>query len=129
MASRLGAELHRMNYGNMFQLLLAQLSEDAGWVLQLVHDTRGGRLAELRSELVNARVFRVEERLRELEGFGLIVCIDEIWKATWTGSGVSNWRTHLLCAEEGQVVEEPREGENGQQVGEAVKEARRLLKR
>lgn len=116
-----------MNYGNMFQLLLAQLSDDAGWVLQLVHDTRGGRLGELRSELVNACVFRVDERLRELEGLGLVVCVDEIWKATWTGSGVSNWRTQLLCAEEGQVVGEPREGENGHQVGGECKEYRAAL--
>ena len=106
-----------MTYGNVFQLLLSQLSEDDGWVLQLVHVTRGGRLAELRSKLAHARVFYVKQRLRELEDLGLVVCIDEVWKATWTGAGVSNWRTQLLCAEQGKTVEEPREGENGQQLG------------
>mgnify|MGYP004278135083 CR=1 FL=1 len=122
----------------------------------MVHNSRGGRLAELRAELASARVFYVKQRLRELEDLGLVVCVDEVWRATWTGVGVSNWRTHLLCAEKGVAVEEPREGENGQQLapeckeyraalfapgfcwcgrsqkehaGEAVKAARRLLKR
>ncbi|MCW5865677.1 MAG: hypothetical protein KIS61_00305 [Candidatus Eremiobacteraeota bacterium] len=116
-----------MIYGNMFQLLLSQLSEGDGWVLQMVHDTGGGRLAELRSKLSNARVFYVKQRLRELEDLGLVVCIDEVWKATWTGAGVSNWRTQLLCAEQGKAVEEPREGENGELPGPECKEYRAAL--
>lgn len=46
-----GGEAQRMAYGNMFQLLLERISDDAGWVLQLVHDTRGVQLPELQAEL------------------------------------------------------------------------------
>ena len=41
------------------------MSEDAGWVLQLVHNTRGARLAELAPELKSARILQPEKHLRE----------------------------------------------------------------
>lgn len=116
-----------MNYGNMFHLLLAKVSEDAGWVLQLVNDTRGGRLAELEVELASANVLHAKCHLQELEQLGLVVCVDKVWKTTWTGAGVSNWRTQLLFSENGQPVAEPREGENGQQPGPECSEFRPAL--
>lgn len=114
-------------YGNMFQLLLQKISEDAGWVLQLVHDTRGGQLAELEVGLANAKISDVEPHLQELEKLGLVACVDGVWKTTWTGAGVSNWRTQLLFANEGQLVAEPREGENGHQPGPECSEYRGTL--
>lgn len=56
-----------MSYTNPFQKLLQQVSEDAGWVLQLVHNTRGARLAELAPELESARILKPEQHLRDLE--------------------------------------------------------------
>ena len=116
-----------MNYENKFHLLLGKVSEDAGWVLQLVRDTGGGHLAQLRAELAYAGVFRVEASLRELETLGLVACVDGLWNATWLGAGVSSWRTQLLCADEGQTVDEPREGENGQQPGPECSDYRAAL--
>lgn len=40
-----------VHYANLFHGLLAQVSEDAGWVLQLVHDTRGLVREELEEAL------------------------------------------------------------------------------
>jgi len=116
-----------MNYTNPFHQLLQQMSEDAGWVLQLVHNTRGARLAELAPELESARISQPEKHLRELENLGLVACEGEIWKATWSGAGVSNWRTQLRFVDDGQVVAEPREGENGHQLGPECNEYRAAL--
>ena len=56
--------------------------------------------------------------IQALEKLGLVVCDDtKDWKTTWTGAGVSNWRTQLRFAEDGQVVAEPEVGENGHQPG------------
>lgn len=120
-------QLRMTTYGNMFQLLLEKVSEDAGWVLQFVHDTRGARLEELESELVSAKVSGTRSHLQNLESLGLVVCIDEVWKTTWTGAGVSNWRTQLLFSEAGQPVAEPIEGENGHQPGPECREYRPAL--
>lgn len=106
-----------MNYGNMFHLLLERLSEDAGWVLQLVNDTRGLNLEVLQAELAAARIANVKACLNQLEEFGLVVGLNGYWQTTWTGAGVSNWRTQLLFSDNGQEVAEPREGENGHQPG------------
>lgn len=116
-----------MAYGNMFHLLLERISDDGGWVLQLVHDTRGVQLHELKVELARANIDQVPARLAELEALGLVVCVDEVWKTTWTGAGVSNWRTQLHCAEKDQAVAEPREGENGHQPGPECNEYRAAL--
>ena len=117
----------RVSYQNQFQGLLMQLNEDQGWVLQLVHDTRGARLAELEPELGNAKISGVENHLLQLREFGLVECANEIWKTTWVGAGVSNWRTQLLVAEEGQRVDEPRDTENGHQSGPECNEYRAAL--
>lgn len=114
-------------YGNMFQLLLERVSEDAGWVLQFVHDTRGARLAELEAELASARVTGTRRHLQDLEDLGLVACVDDVWATTWAGAGVSNWRTQLLFAEADQPVAEPREGENGHQPGPECREYRPAL--
>ncbi|MBQ68682.1 hypothetical protein CL689_01275 [Candidatus Saccharibacteria bacterium] len=121
--------LRMTTYGNIFQLLLERVSEDAGWVLQIVHNTRGAGLteAELVAELDQARVSGVQRHLKNLEDLGLVVCVESIWKTTWTGAGVSNWRTQLLSAEEGQTVAEPREGENGHHPGPECNEFRAAL--
>lgn len=126
---RNGETLRMTTYGNMFQLLLEKVSEDAGWVLQIVHNTRGAQLteAELAAELAQARVSGLKRHLQDLEELGLVVCVDSIWKTTWTGAGVSNWRTQLLSAEEGQTVAEPREGENGHHPGPECSEFRAAL--
>lgn len=116
-----------MNYTNTFHKLLQQMSEDEGWVLQLVHNTRSASLAELAPELEAARISRPEKHLRVLVELGLVECTGEVWKATWTGAGVSNWRTQLRFAEKGQVVAEPREGENGHQPGPECNEFRQAL--
>ena len=114
-------------YSNMFQLLLEKVSEDAGWTLQLVHDTRGAQLAELKAELANARVSDPQACLKELEELGLVVCVDSVWKTTWTGAGVSNWRQQLLFSDGTKIVAEPREGENGHQPGPECSEFRAAL--
>lgn len=126
---RTGETLKMTTYGNIFQLLLERVSEDAGWVLQIVHNTRGAGLTEpeLVAELDQARVSGVQRHLKNLEDLGLVVCVDSIWKTTWTGAGVSNWRTQLLSAEEGQTVAEPREGENGHHPGPECSEFRAAL--
>lgn len=116
-----------MNYTNPFHGLLQQMSEDAGWVLQLVHTLRGARPAELEPELVAAGVFSADRHLRELEELGLVVFEDGQWKTTWTGTGVNNWRTQLRFADDDQVVPEPREGENGHQPGPECNEFRAAL--
>ena len=126
---RNGETLRMTTYGNMFQLLLEKVSEDAGWVLQIVHNTRGAQLteAELAAELAQAKVSGLKRHLKDLKELGLVVCVDSIWKTTWTGAGVSNWRTQLLSAEEGQTVAEPREGENGHHPGPECSEFRAAL--
>lgn len=50
-----------MSYRNLFHELLMQLSEEAGWVLQLVHDTRGAHLAELEPELSAAKISQADQ--------------------------------------------------------------------
>lgn len=116
-----------MNYSNPFHRLLLQMSEDAGWVLQLVHTTRGVRLAELEPELLAANISRADRHLRDLEKLGLVVFEAGLWKTTWTGAGVSNWRTQLRFADDDQAVPEPREGENGHQPGPECNEYRAAL--
>jgi hypothetical protein len=118
-----------MNYTNPFHQLMQQMSEDAGWVLQLVHNIGGARLDQLAPELELAGISQAEKHLQELETLGLVVFDGEIWKTTWTGAGVSNWREQLQSAEDenGQVVTEPREGENGHQLGPECNEFRATL--
>lgn len=114
-------------YGNMFQLLLEKVSDDAGWVLQFVHEMRGIELPELEGELKRASISGAKRHLQSLEKLDLVECVNSIWKTTWAGAGVSNWRTQLLFAEEGYPVTEPREGENGHQPGPGCDEFRPAL--
>lgn len=116
-----------MHYENLFHLFLARLSENAGWVLQLVHDTRGLVVTDMQAELTHAEIDNVDACLKELEELGLVSPVDGQWKTTWKGAGVTNWRTHLHCAEPGQPVAEPREGENGHQPGPDCNEFRPAL--
>ena len=106
----------RVDYANLFQRLLGQVSEDAGWVLQLVHDTRGLVREELEDALTSAKIKDLDSCLKELVDLGLVVQQQGQWKTTWSGAGVSNWRTQLQCAD-GQRVSEPQSGENGTQLG------------
>ena len=86
-----------MNFGRMCHLLLQRLSEDAGKVLQLVHDTRFQDFRSLEAELTAAKIPNVEVCLLQLEQFGLVAHVDGLWETTWAGAGVSNCRTQQLC--------------------------------
>lgn len=112
-------------YSNMFHHLLDKVGEEAGWVLQLVHEARGTELTDyLEAELARANIPGAKRHLQKLKNLDLVECINSIWKTTWTGAGVSNWRTQLFFAEQGQPVPEPREGENGHQPGPGCNEFR-----
>ena len=114
------------NYDNAFHELLGKVSEDAGWVLQVVHDTRALTKNELEEALADARIKDLDSCLRELVALDLVVPLHDQWKATWTGAGVSNWRTQLLFAD-GKPVAEPQAGENGTQPGPECSEYRPAL--
>ena len=114
------------NYDNVFHELLGKVSEDAGWVLQVVHDTRALTKNELEEALADARIKDLDSCLRELVALDLVVPLHDQWKATWTGAGVSNWRTQLLFAD-GKPVAEPQAGENGMQPGPECSEYRPAL--
>ena len=86
-----------MSSGRMCHLLLQRLSEDAGKVLQLVHDTRGQDPRSLEAELTAAKTPNVDACLLQLEQFGLVVHVDGLWETTWAGAGVSSCRTQQLC--------------------------------
>ena len=116
----------RVHYANFFHGLLAQVSEDAGWVLQLVHDTRGLALDELEAALNHGNIKDLNSCLNELVDLGLVVQQQDQWKTTWSGAGVSNWRTQLHCADE-KPVTEPSAGENGTHLGPECTEYRPAL--
>lgn len=114
------------DYDNPFQDLLGKVSEDAGWVLQLVHDTRALTRNELEEAVSHAKISDLDSCLKELVDLDLVVQLHDQWKATWSGAGVSNWRTQLHFAD-GEPVAEPQAGENGTQPGPDCTEYRPAL--
>jgi len=62
-----------MPYDNLFHQLLARLREDAGWMLQLIHDTRGIVAEDLPGALALSQVCNTDSCLRELEALDLVV--------------------------------------------------------
>lgn len=106
-----------MHYTHLFHQFLLRMSPDAGWVLQLVHHSRGLVSDELEVALKYLRIADPDTCFFQLQLLGLVLRSENGgWKPTWHGIGVSNWRLQLLFGERG-VVAEPRDSENGQHLG------------
>jgi len=105
-----------MHYTNLFHQFFLRISPDTGWVLQLVHCSRGLVLDELETALKQSHITDPDTCLFQLQLLGLVLRSQDGWKPTWHGIGVSNWRVHLLFAK-GDLVSEPRDSENGHHLG------------
>ena len=105
---------------NAFEHELSQLSPEQGWVLQVLGQHRTALLTTLVDTLERARAGFVIQALEALARKDLAECVDGIWRLTWKGVGVANWReqkvwTAMLPA--GMSLPEPRPGENGEEMG------------
>ena len=115
------------SYSNPFDSMLRQLSDETGWILQVVHDLQRVALADIRPAILDAGIPDPEPSLQQLEALGLVVQKDGEWQCTWEGAGVTNWRTQLHFSDSGKLVPEPREGENGHRPGPPCKDYRAAL--
>ena len=104
----------------MFEKQLRALSVEQAWVLQVLGQHRSALLTTLVDTLERARAVFVAECLSELRESGLAECQEGIWRLTWSGTGVANWREQKVWADllpAGMSLPEPRDGENGLEVG------------
>lgn len=111
----------------MFDGLLRELTAEEAWVLQVLGQHRSALQATLEDTLERARHGFVSGCLERLRALGLAESRDEVWRLTWTGTGVANWREQrvwlgLLPA--GMQLTEPRHGENGLEIGPPCDEYR-----
>lgn len=109
-----------MDFANVFEKELVRLSPEQGWVVQVLGQHRSALLTTLVDTLERARTGFVAETLETLEELGLAECLDGVWRLTWTGTGVANWREQKVWVDmlpAGMRLPEPREGENGSDLG------------
>ncbi|MFN8613568.1 MAG: hypothetical protein U0931_38875 [Vulcanimicrobiota bacterium] len=109
-----------MQFDNMFEKQLRELSTDQAWVLQVLGQHRSALLTTLETTLERARVGFVAQSLEHLRTAGLVECHQGIWRLTWMGTGVANWREQRVWLEmlpSGVTLAEPRDGENGLEIG------------
>ncbi|MBS2040857.1 hypothetical protein JST97_38070 [bacterium] len=109
-----------MQFDNLFDKQLRELSEEQAWVLQVLGQHRSALLSTLEGTLERARSGFVASSLESLLRLGLVECRDEVWRLTWTGTGVANWREQkvwLKLLPAGMRLTEPRDGENGSEIG------------
>lgn len=109
-----------MDFKNDFEKELVQLSPEQGWVLQVLGQHRTALLTTLVDTLERARTGFVAETLNALRQRGLVESWEGIWRLSWRGVGVANWREQkawidLLPA--GMDLPEPRPEENGSDLG------------
>ena len=96
-----------MVYQNRFHRVLERVDEKAVQVLQLAHRIGGLSL----DDLVDG-----ESYLGELAALTLVAQLNGIWRTTWAGAGVANWRAQLALGWQERVCE-PGSGENGKALG------------
>ena len=109
-----------MDFQNEFEKQLVQLSPEQGWVLQVLGQHRTALLTTLVDTLERARTGFVAETLESLRARGLADCLDGIWRLSWAGTGVANWREQKAWMDmlpAGMSLPEPRPGENGSDLG------------
>lgn len=119
-----------MQFDNMFDGLLQDLTAEEAWVLQVLGQHRSALQATLEDTLERARQGFVAACLSRLCELGLAECRDHVWRLTWTGTGVANWREQKVWLEllpAGMHLTEPRDGENGLEIGPACDEYRAAL--
>jgi len=115
---------------NQFEPELAGLSQQQSWVLQVLAKHRSALLRTLEEALERARAAYVGQCLECLRARGLADCLDGVWRLTWTGTGVANWREQKVWSDllpPGRNLPEPRAGENGLDVGPACDDYRVTL--
>ncbi len=104
----------------MFERELSELTPDQGWVLQVLAQHRTALLSTLVDTLERARTGFALETLEGLRQRGLAESLDGIWRLTWQGVGVANWREQKVWIDMlpvGMELPEPRDGENGSDLG------------
>lgn len=109
-----------MDFENGFERELAQLTPEEGWVLQVLGQHRTALLTTLVDTLERARRGFVAETLEGLRQRGLAYCEEGIWRLSWRGTGVANWREQKVWIEMlpvGMRLPEPRPHENGSDLG------------
>ncbi|MBX3172608.1 MAG: hypothetical protein KF760_34715 [Candidatus Eremiobacteraeota bacterium] len=109
-----------MDFVNEFEKELCQLSPEQGWVLQVLGQHRSALLTTLVDTMERARTGFVAETLEGLRQRGLAECSDGIWRLSWKGTGVANWREQKVWIDllpAGMRLPEPRPGENGSDLG------------
>lgn len=115
---------------NPFEQELSSLSEQQAWVLQVLAKHRSALLRTLEDTLERARAGYVATCLESLRERGLAESSDQVWRLTWTGTGVANWREQKVWSDllpAGMSLPEPRAGENGLEVGPPCQEYRATL--
>ena len=85
-------EVQIVDFKTEFERELSQLTPEQGWVLQVLGQHRTALLTTLVDTLERARSGFVAETLEALRARGLAECVDGIWRLSWTGTGVANWR-------------------------------------
>ena len=109
-----------MHFENVFEHELSELSPDQGWVLQVLAQHRTALLSTLVETLERARTGFALETLEDLRKRGLAESLEGIWRLTWRGTGVANWREQKVWIDmlpAGMSLPEPRPGENGSELG------------
>ncbi len=129
-SQKLFLEAESVEFNNRFEKQLKALSVEQAWVLQVLGQHRSALLTTLVDTLERARAGFVAECLGELGELGLAECQDGIWRLTWSGTGVANWREQKVWMDLLQVgvsLPEPRDGENGLEVGPPCNQFRAAL--
>lgn len=109
-----------VDFENEFETELACLSPEQGWVLQVLGQHRTALLTTLVDTLERARTGFVAETLTNLQQRGLAECSQGIWRLSWRGTGVANWREQKVWIDllpAGMRLPEPVAGENGSDLG------------